>query len=189
MTTTDYIKHTLAGTGNSSWKVQWTAPSKAVAGPVTFYAAGNDANGDGSNQGDTIYTVTQTITEEGPTTEDPEPDIEANQQDGPVIVAQGDRLVVTCSLEAGDGAGNNSDWWVYAESPFGTYWFTLNNDWVKSNTPIRTYGGPLFDLAPYIVLDRSNLPKGNFNIHFSVDGNMDGVKDDTYTDDVQVTIQ
>ncbi|MDO8142682.1 MAG: choice-of-anchor V domain-containing protein [Candidatus Brocadiales bacterium] len=57
----NYIKHTSAGSsqpGNASWNVQWTAPASDVQNPVTFYAAGNEANGDGTNQGDYIYTTT-----------------------------------------------------------------------------------------------------------------------------------
>ncbi|MBI2470048.1 MAG: hypothetical protein HYV59_02225 [Planctomycetes bacterium] len=56
----DYIKHTSAGSsqsGNASWNVNWTAPADGE-GVVTFYAAGNEANGDGTNQGDYIYTTT-----------------------------------------------------------------------------------------------------------------------------------
>lgn len=56
----DYIKHTSAGSsqsGNAGWNVNWTAPADGQ-GVVTFYAAGNEANGDGTNQGDYIYTTT-----------------------------------------------------------------------------------------------------------------------------------
>lgn len=53
-----YIKHTGTGTANSSWSVQWTAPSSGATDPVTFYAAGNEANGDLTNQNDYIYTAT-----------------------------------------------------------------------------------------------------------------------------------
>ncbi|MBM4065431.1 MAG: hypothetical protein FJ266_07285 [Planctomycetes bacterium] len=59
----DYIKHTSAGSsqsGNASWNVNWTAPADGQ-GVVTFYAAGNEANGDGTNQGDYIYTTTKQI--------------------------------------------------------------------------------------------------------------------------------
>ncbi len=65
----DYIKHTSAGTGNASWNVNWTAPADGQ-GVVTFYAAGNEANGDGTNQGDYIYTTTaqSTTTAATPTT-------------------------------------------------------------------------------------------------------------------------
>jgi hypothetical protein len=60
-----YVKHTSAGTyngtpGPTSWAFDWTAPSDAPE-EVTFYAAGNAANGDGSTTGDYIYTATFTM--------------------------------------------------------------------------------------------------------------------------------
>ncbi len=55
-----YVSHTLAGTGRQSWTVRWRAPDAEV-GPVTFYAAGVAANGDGSNQGDYVYTTFYTV--------------------------------------------------------------------------------------------------------------------------------
>jgi len=56
-----YAAHTTIGTAESSWTVQWSAPSENVSGPITFYAAGNEANGDGTSEGDYIYTETATI--------------------------------------------------------------------------------------------------------------------------------
>ncbi len=56
-----YIEHTRSGNKKKSWKVKWIAPATAT-GTVTFYAAGNDANGDGTNSGDYIYTTTLEIT-------------------------------------------------------------------------------------------------------------------------------
>lgn len=61
----NYIKHTSAGSsqsGNAGWNVQWTAPVSGVQDPVTFYAAGNEADGSGTNKGDYIYTTTRNIT-------------------------------------------------------------------------------------------------------------------------------
>ena len=61
-----YAKHTLdgtdAGTADASpgWTVRWIAPSTDV-GPVTFYAAGNAANGDGTANGNFVYTASTTI--------------------------------------------------------------------------------------------------------------------------------
>jgi len=54
-----YIEHTAVGTfvgqqNGASWTFNWTAPSTDV-GPVTFYAAGNQANNDGNTSGDNIY--------------------------------------------------------------------------------------------------------------------------------------
>lgn len=56
-----YIQHTTAGTAAGtndahSWEFEWTAPDADI-GPITFYAAGNAANGDGATTGDYIYTT------------------------------------------------------------------------------------------------------------------------------------
>jgi len=56
-----YAAHTKIGTGESQWTVQWTAPTASVFGPITFYAAGNEANGNSASSGDYIYTDTATI--------------------------------------------------------------------------------------------------------------------------------
>jgi len=56
-----FITHTSAGTrngtrGGASFQFDWTPPSTNV-GPVTFYVAGNAANGDANLTGDLIYTA------------------------------------------------------------------------------------------------------------------------------------
>ena len=58
----DYIEHnqdgTFAGTaGGAQWAFNWTAPATNV-GTVSFYAAGNQANNDGTSSGDRIITTT-----------------------------------------------------------------------------------------------------------------------------------
>ena len=57
----EYIEHSFTGTfqgqqNGASWSFNWTAPDTDI-GPVVFYAAGNQANNDGSNSGDQIYTA------------------------------------------------------------------------------------------------------------------------------------
>lgn len=54
-----YIEQTTDGSffgqhSGASWTFQWTAPSGDV-GVITFYVAGNQANGDGNSSGDNIY--------------------------------------------------------------------------------------------------------------------------------------
>ena len=58
-----YIEHNSSSNGDgtfhgqqggASWTFNWTAPPTDV-GVVTFYAAGNHANGDGNSSGDNIY--------------------------------------------------------------------------------------------------------------------------------------
>ena len=56
-----YIKQTSIGTAQGtndshSWEFQWTAPDADI-GPITFYTAGNAANGDFGLSGDYIYTA------------------------------------------------------------------------------------------------------------------------------------
>ncbi len=64
-----YIEHTLRGNKKKRWKMKWIAPANAT-GTVTFYAAGNEANGDGTNSGDYIYTTTLEITDASSTSEE-----------------------------------------------------------------------------------------------------------------------
>lgn len=56
-----YVEHTLDGVvptqfGSKSWTFTWNAPATR-GGKVSFYAAGNGANSDGSPSGDYIYTT------------------------------------------------------------------------------------------------------------------------------------
>jgi hypothetical protein len=57
----DYLKQTLEGTfwgvpdGPVTWTFQWIAP--ASGGDVTFYLAGNAANGNNRNTGDFVYAL------------------------------------------------------------------------------------------------------------------------------------
>jgi hypothetical protein len=68
-TTPQYMEHTLNGTfegqkdAGPKLSFNWTAPA-AGSGTVTFYAAGNAANGNGVNTGDFIYT-TSVASQEG----------------------------------------------------------------------------------------------------------------------------
>lgn len=56
-----YIEHTAAGNfegqkNGAMWTFNWTAPATDV-GPVTFYVAGNQANGNHNSSGDYIYST------------------------------------------------------------------------------------------------------------------------------------
>ncbi|MEO5860480.1 MAG: choice-of-anchor V domain-containing protein [Pyrinomonadaceae bacterium] len=60
-----YIEHTVQGitptvNGSKSWQFSWTAPNRRI-GKVRFYAAGNGANSDSSNDGDQIYTTAKEV--------------------------------------------------------------------------------------------------------------------------------
>lgn len=57
-----HLSAPFIGGGTHTFTVNWTAPATSV-GDVTFYVAGNAANG-GGTAGDNIYTSTLTITEQ-----------------------------------------------------------------------------------------------------------------------------
>lgn len=56
LVTANYVTHTQEGLAQHEWTVRWVAPADEVR-PVTIYAAGNAANGDGKSEGDHIYTA------------------------------------------------------------------------------------------------------------------------------------
>jgi FG-GAP-like repeat/FG-GAP repeat/Reeler domain len=67
-----YMTHSTAGTfqnqaSGATWSFNWTAPTTNV-GPVTFYAAGIQANNNGNESGDQTYVRTATIQPLVPTT-------------------------------------------------------------------------------------------------------------------------
>ncbi len=55
------IGHSNANTTDSTWSFQWQAPA-ATAGTITFYLAGNYADGDLTSAGDAIVTTSFTLT-------------------------------------------------------------------------------------------------------------------------------
>lgn len=66
LTGVSFVQHTTAGTRNGTpggavFSFDWTPPA-TNAGPVTLYAAGNAANGNGAPTGDLIYTTSVQLT-------------------------------------------------------------------------------------------------------------------------------
>ncbi len=57
-----YIEHTSAGTSQTSWTFDWTAPSQGT-GAVTFYVAVNATNANGTTSGDQVVTASFGIQE------------------------------------------------------------------------------------------------------------------------------
>lgn len=114
------------------------------------------------------------------------PDIKANGSDGPLVINNGEMLNVKISLEPGSKSGYEADWWIYAESTIGTYWYKNGSGWLTSAAP--SYQGPLASLSNFNVLNMSTLPAGNYDFYFQVDERND-IKEGARTDAVKVTIQ
>lgn len=141
--------------------------------------------------GDLIFDVTGFTTYSSVSLGAPVPDIRANDSEGPLQIAFSSPLQVDVSLASNDATSQAADWWLVTEAPDGRYWYDLSGNWVKSATPISTYGGDLFDITSMTVLSSSNLPVGSYRISFGVDTNANGVLDldVLIVDTVAVTIQ
>ena len=97
-----YIEHTSAGTfvgqqNGASWTFNWTAPSIDV-GPVTFYAAGNQANNDGNTSGDYIY---KTFVTSAPASSTPDFALSVNPSSRSVVPGGVAQYTVTVTPLAG----------------------------------------------------------------------------------------
>ncbi len=97
-----YIEHTAAGTfigqqNGASWTFNWTAPPTDV-GPVSFYAAGNQANNDGNTSGDFIY---KTFVASAPASTTPDFALNINPTSRSVIPGGGAIYTVTVTPLAG----------------------------------------------------------------------------------------
>ena len=96
--TRQYINHNTFGTfpgqaDGAMWSFSWTAPA-SNAGPITFYAAGNQANNDGTNNGDQIYATQVTVGAASAGT----PTISSAEVAGKQLIVHGDNFAIGASL-------------------------------------------------------------------------------------------
>ncbi|MEW6095551.1 MAG: right-handed parallel beta-helix repeat-containing protein, partial [bacterium] len=163
-----------------------TAGSPCIDTGTSANAPADDIDGDTRPQGAGYDMGSDEYVEE---IQLPVPDVKANGSDDPITITPNDTLSVTIELDAGDYAGKNADWWVVAKTPRGLYSYK-----VKGKTWVRglkvTHKGPLFDLTPRKVLNRT-LPIGNYTFCFGVDMDMNGTVDfdKLYLDKVKVKVE
>ena len=121
----------------------------------------------------------------------PTPDIKANDQEGPITVSSDLPVSVTISLNPGDKAGQNADWWIAVKTPFAPPgdWYTYvypSGWWPGINLCAQT---GLFGLSPYEVLNMT-LPVGNYTFYFAIDDPVGGATGPWWgLDSVEVTVQ
>lgn len=117
----------------------------------------------------------------------PVPRIEADGKTGIITITPHDPVSITVSLDAGNAAGLNSDWWIAALTPFDWFSFVVPAGWQSGIHLCVQY--PLVHLAsPFEVL-KSNLPAGDYTFFFAVDDNADGLPNATWFDFVQVQVR
>lgn len=119
------------------------------------------------------------------------PDVKANGSDSSITIPQGGLLTVTVSLDSGGRNGEQADWWVVADTPFGWYHYDVGSgSWIPGL--VVTHQGPLFDLtSPFEILNMSGLPIGTYTFYFGVDMVMNGSldMDQIYYDSVEVNVE
>jgi hypothetical protein len=118
----------------------------------------------------------------------PDLDIKANGSDGPITITQADLLSITIEMKAGTLRGQDSDWWVIAQTPGGIYHYEPPSDWEKGLKV--SHQGPLSNLPLSEILSRSGLHTGSYTLYFGVDLVMDGKLSHglMFSDMVEVTI-
>jgi subtilisin family serine protease len=104
---------------------------------------------------------------------EPVADTKANGSDGPITITTSDNLSVTVALASGDFGGENADWWVVVNTPFGFFYYdVISGSWIPGIVVTAQF--PLFDLSPFEVMNISGLPPGTYTFFFGVDMNMNG---------------
>ncbi|WP_143071257.1 hypothetical protein [Nitrosomonas cryotolerans] len=104
--------------------------------------------------------------------------------DDDLVFKQEDRLSLVVALNPGSSVGSLADHWVWANTPLGTFWLNGELQFIRSDSPIRVFGGPLNYISPFTILNIavSELPSGTYTVFFAVDGNQDNIIDATFQD-------
>ncbi len=123
-----------------------------------------------------------------PPIKDAVPDIKVNGSDGPVSILPTTSVNVTVSLDSGDYASQNADWWLGVVTPFGPYSFVFPHGIIWGVAPLMP--GPILDIAAPLSVMNGALPPGQYEFLFGVDYLMNGVLDpaELFQDSVSVTV-
>lgn len=116
--------------------------------------------------------------------------IKVNGSSENTTLTQGNNLSLMVELSPGTNEGKQVDYWVWVDTPVGTFWLNNQLQFVRSNLPIRAFGGPLLDLPSFQVFGSpvANLPSGSYKAFFAVDNNLDNIIDATFQDQVDFSI-
>ena len=153
-------------------------------GPCEFYYA-VDNNGDGCFDGTWFDTVSFTVAD--PVS--PVPIIKANGQSESLTVPENTVIEITVELNAEDYLGQQSEWWLEANTPFGLFCFS-GGKWVPSLIHTPAFRGPVFNLQPPLkVLEAAALPKGEYTFKFNIDNTINNSYDEAWGDTVSVIIE
>jgi hypothetical protein len=117
-------------------------------------------------------------------------DIRANGSDGPITVSPSTPVAIDISLNPGDEAGVDAEWWIVVQSPLGIFWhyysYVYPSGWVPGID--RCIEMPLTHLGSTNVLNMP-LPPGTYRFFFVLDDQIDWIPDGKWMDSVNVTVE
>ncbi|MBN1592930.1 MAG: hypothetical protein JW941_06770, partial [Candidatus Coatesbacteria bacterium] len=121
--------------------------------------------------------------------QDPAPNITANGSNAAITISTGESLQISVSLDCGERAGEDADWWIVVSTSLGWFYFDVSSGLWRSGI-VSTYQGGLFELGTFNVLDIQTLPAGEYEFFFGVDllPNDSVDFESIYFDSVQVTV-
>jgi len=148
-----FIEHTVAGTrlgtpGAATFEFDWTPPA-TDSGNIVLYAAGNAANGDGSQLGDHIYNTSVEITSAVPSTPPPSPSAI------PVTKYSVQNLVSDIPGLAAQTDPNLTNPWGIALNSSGPFWISNNH---SGRSTLYNGTGQPFPVASALVV---TIPGGS----------------------------
>ena len=108
----------------------------------------------------------------------PKLQIKASGVGGYVLARRDTPLLITVSMNS-MGVNDTGEYFIWAETPFGTYWLTRDLNWVPSSTSISVATGPPVDFSDLTLLyiPPGALPIGVYTFHFAFDKNPNGQLD------------
>ena len=103
-----------------------------------------------------------------------EPEISINNSNESAVLTAGEPVLITISLDPGELEGEQADWWILIESPFGWYSFVFPDNWQAGI--IKTSSLSVFYLNSF-ELPIPQLPEGQYTLYFgleAVEGELSG---------------
>lgn len=116
---------------------------------------------------------------------DPTTEIFVNGNNDNYKILYGNDIYVTISLYADKTIGQNADWWILSSDGKKNYSFVEGEGWKLGEIPFRQ--GPIEDIE-LLHITKSPLPLGTYEYTFSLDDNMDGVRDNTWSHSVSFDV-
>lgn len=129
----------------------------------------------------------------GPSCQKDNVDIVINGQDQSVVILKGELIDISVSI-VNAPSGVPADFWLYAETTAGTYWYTFDGGWQLSNVPLTLIQRNIINRSSYLLFHGvlpPDFPMGASTFYFAADTNQDGVFSGIkhYEDALEMTIQ